>query len=588
MPQRYTTIAAAQCRQHQPFSPLADACSLLLRMWPCVPHLCGDLRLEPLEVLPEEIREFRGLLVVVFAALPGPVGVEETAVDSGHLEGHVEAEEGVLLRLGVIELAPYHGAYHLTGGVDIYAAADTVGSAGPAGVDQVAAGAVRLQPLGEHLGVGGRRQGKERGPEARGERRLDLGLHLGLRPGELGGVAREEVVGGLRRREGAYGGQHPEGVGGQKQDGGGVDAPAFGDRARYVLQRVGDAGVLRQHTVRVVYFARAPVDNHLLQHGPKADGVPDLGFLLGTQVYRLRVAASLEVEDPGVRPAVLVVADQIPLGAGREGRLASTREPEEERDVAFFAHIGRAVHREDVAFGRQHEVEYREDALLDLPGVGRAADEDHLALEVYPDEGLRLRSVLLGVGKKSWDRDHGPVGLERVELLLGGTPEELPGEEGLPGVFGYHVDVEAVTGVRSGVGVDDVDLLEVLDVGGRLVEEITEGVAREGLVARAPVHGLPCNVVLHDKAVLRGAAGPLARPDDQGPRTRDHTLTPPHRGLDQPGRRQILVHGPDVLYPKAFQRHLANRQIQSISLSPCLTRRAERMVRVFFLSPQGF
>src|SRR5215210_2195073 len=470
MPQRYTTIAAAQCRQHQPFSPLADACSLLLRMWPCVPHLCGDLRLEPLEVLPEEIREFRGLLVVVFAALPGPVGVEKIAVDSGHLDGHVEAEEGVLPRPGVIELAPYHGAYHLTGGVDIYATPDTVGAAGPAGVDQVAAGAVRLQPLGEHLGVGGRRQGKERGPEARGERRLDLGLHLGLRPGELGGVAREEVVGGLRRREGAYGGQHPEGVGGQKQDGGGVDAPAFGDRARYVLQRVGDAGVLRQHTVRVVYFARAPVHNHVFEHGPKADGVPDLGFLLGTQVYRLRVAAALEVEDPGVRPAVLVVADQIPLGVGREGRLARTREPEEERDIISFTHVGRAVHGEDVAFGRQHEVEYREDALLDLPRVGGAADQNDLALEVYTDEGLRLRGVLLGVRKESGDGYYGPVGLEGVELLLGGAPEELPGEQGLPGMLGNHMHVQAVAGVRAGVGVDHVDLLQVLDVGGSLLQ----------------------------------------------------------------------------------------------------------------------
>src|SRR5919112_2122336 len=181
--------------------------SLSRRMRPCVPHFCGDLRLEPLEVLPEEISELRGLLVVVFAALPGPTRIEEIPVDSGNLDGHVEAEERILLRLGVIELAPDHGAHHLAGGGDIYAATDAVGTAGPACVDQVATGAVGPQPLGEHLGVGSRRQGKERGPEARGERRLDLGLHLGLGPCQLGGVAREEVVGGLRRREGAYGGQ---------------------------------------------------------------------------------------------------------------------------------------------------------------------------------------------------------------------------------------------------------------------------------------------------------------------------------------------------------------------------------------------
>src|ERR671921_1917753 len=126
-------------------------------MRPCVPHFCGDLRLKPLEVLPEEVSELRGLLVVMFAALPGPAGAEEITVDSWHLDGHVEAEERVLPRLGVVELAPDYGAYHLSGGGDIYAATDAVGTAGPAGVDQVAAGAVRPQPLGEHLGVGRRR-----------------------------------------------------------------------------------------------------------------------------------------------------------------------------------------------------------------------------------------------------------------------------------------------------------------------------------------------------------------------------------------------------------------------------------------------
>ena len=96
-----------------------------------------------------------------------------------------------------------------------------------------------------------------------------------------------------------------------------MDARAFRDRARYVLQRVGDAGVLRQHAVGVVYLARAPVHHHVLQHGSEADGVPDLGFLLRGKVYRLRVAAAFEVEDPRVGPAVLVVPDQVPLGVGR-------------------------------------------------------------------------------------------------------------------------------------------------------------------------------------------------------------------------------------------------------------------------------
>src|ERR687883_545009 len=105
-------------------------------MRPCVPDLFRDLRLEPLEVLAEEISEFRGLLVVLLAALPGPAGVEQTAMHPGHLEGHVEAEERVFPGIRVIELPPDHGAHHLAGGGDVYAAPDPIGTAGPSGVYQ--------------------------------------------------------------------------------------------------------------------------------------------------------------------------------------------------------------------------------------------------------------------------------------------------------------------------------------------------------------------------------------------------------------------------------------------------------------------
>src|SRR5215216_8130840 len=115
------------------------------------------------------------------------------------------------------------------------------------------------------------------------------------------------------------------------------------------------------------------------------------------------------------------------------------------------------------------------------------------------------------------------------------------------------------TSRRSTWSIDHVDLLEVLDVGGCLVEERPEGVARESLVARTPVYGFLRNLVLDDKAVLRGASGPFACPDDQGSRTRYHALPPPDRGLDQARRRQVFVYGADVLHPEAFQRHLANR-----------------------------
>src|SRR5688572_20955599 len=113
-------------------------------MRPRVPDLFRYLRLEPLEVLPKEVGQLRGLPVVGFAILPGPAGVEEFAIDPGDLDWDVQAEERIFSRLGVVELAPDHGSHHLAGGGDVYAAPDTVGTARPSGVDQVAAGAVRL------------------------------------------------------------------------------------------------------------------------------------------------------------------------------------------------------------------------------------------------------------------------------------------------------------------------------------------------------------------------------------------------------------------------------------------------------------
>src|SRR5918994_1477866 len=139
-------------------------------VWSCLANLLGDLGLEPREVLAEEVGEFPGLLVVGVAVVPGPAWVKDAAIDSRHGDGHVEAEEGVLSGLGGVQLSPDHGADHLAGGVDVYTVTYAVWTTGPAGVYQVAAGAGRTQPLGEHLGVGGSRQWKEWGAEASGER----------------------------------------------------------------------------------------------------------------------------------------------------------------------------------------------------------------------------------------------------------------------------------------------------------------------------------------------------------------------------------------------------------------------------------
>jgi hypothetical protein len=93
------------------------------------------------------------------------------------------------------------------------------------------------------------------------------------------------------------------------------------------------------------------------------------GSASAERLIALRVAAALDVEDAGVAPAVLVVADQGPLRVGGERGLPGAGQPEEAwRRRRIFTLGGRAVHREDALL--RHEVVHDgEDALLHLPRV---------------------------------------------------------------------------------------------------------------------------------------------------------------------------------------------------------------------------
>ena len=60
------------------------------------------------------------------------------------------------------------------------------------------------------------------------------------------------------------------------------------------------------------------------------------------------VAAALKVEDAGIRPAVLIVANESAAGVPALSVVfAGSGEAEEEGHVAFLADVGRAVHGED-------------------------------------------------------------------------------------------------------------------------------------------------------------------------------------------------------------------------------------------------
>src|SRR5690606_15694056 len=126
-----------------------------------------------------------------------------------------------------------------------------------------------------------------------------------------------------------------------------------------------------------------------------AGGV-DLRLALAGEVDGLRVASPFEVEDAARAPAVLIIPDQVSFGVGGKRGLPGARQAEEDGDVAGLPQVGGAVHGEGLVPGEQ-VVHYREDGLLDLAGVARAADEDLGAGEVQDDEGAGAGAMAFGL-----------------------------------------------------------------------------------------------------------------------------------------------------------------------------------------------
>ena len=98
--------------------------------------------------------------------------------------------------------------------------------------------------LGEQVGVDAGVHGHERLTEASREGRLGF-LHADFGTRHLGGVAGDEVVGSLGRRQAGDGGKNPEGIAGQEDDVLRVAALGVSRSVVDEFNGVGTASVLR-------------------------------------------------------------------------------------------------------------------------------------------------------------------------------------------------------------------------------------------------------------------------------------------------------------------------------------------------------
>src|SRR5512133_2994257 len=435
---------------------------------------------ELLEVVPEHPGELTGLPVVGVMIAPRRAWIEERRVDARYLDGNLEAEERVLPVLDAVEISGERRAKQGPRGPDGHALALAEWAARPARVDEPDVDVwVLVQLLAEHVGVDRRRLEEERRAEAGREGRLRLcDADLGAR--QLRREAGQEVEDRLLTAEAGERWEDPEGVGGEEDDRARVARALFRKRVGDLFQLVSRARVLGLRVVVEVEDA-ALVDDHVLEHrspGPRRR--VDLRLRLLREPDHLGIAAALEVEDPVVAPAVLVVADQSAFGIGRQRGLAGPREPEEDRDTALVVDVRRAVHRND-AVERKPVVQEREDGLLDLARVEGAADQ-HLGLcRVEDDEGPAAGAVRRRIGLDGGRMEDERLELEVRELIVGRIDEERLREERMPGAVGDHAEREAVGRVGAREGVDDVQILP-LEVRDHLRAEAFELLGLEILV----------------------------------------------------------------------------------------------------------
>ena len=167
------------------------------------------------------------------------------------------------------------------------------------------------------------------------------------------------------------------------------------------------------------------------------------------------------------------------------------------------------MHGQHVLLGH-HVVHGGEHALLDLTGVLAAADDDHVGLVVDHDGGFAVHAVHLRVALEAGGHQHGVVRLAvSRQLLGGGADEQLMDEHILAGQLVHNAELLGVLLVCTGEAIKN-EHLAALQVRSNLALDGVELLAADGAVHLAPGDVVVYALGVHNKFVVRRAAGVLA------------------------------------------------------------------------------
>lgn len=418
-----------------------------------------------LEVLVEEDSKFGDLILEGSGGGPALLRVKELAGDTGAGSRHGQVEGSVVLVLSLGQLAAVDGIQNGTSVLERATLAASGGaSANPTGVQEPGVNLVLLNLLGQHVSVAHGVKSQEGLSEARREGSLGLSDTI-LSTSHLGGVTGDEVEHGLLRGELGNGRQDTAGITGEQNDVAGVVVADTGNLGVVdVLNRVGATGVLSKGGIIVVNNAGDGVENGVLKNGAEADGVENIGLLLGGETNALGVATTLNVEDTGVSPAVLVVTDQLALSISGQGGLASTRQTEEDGNITIRTLVGRGVKSKDVVLDGHLVVENGEDTLLHLTSVLGTKD-NHLLIGKVDGHGCgRGHTLSEAVGRERASIVDNIVGVEVLELLAAGANQHVAHEESVVGASADNANADLVAFVPAGVTIDNIDAVTGVQV----------------------------------------------------------------------------------------------------------------------------
>lgn len=297
------------------------------------------------EILTEELAQLDHFsLEAVGAGGPSLLRVEQVIRNIGACSRDLKVEDFVIL---IIDLSELTGVDSIEDGASILqgASSATLGKTGtdPTSVEQPGVGLVLLNLVGKHPGVLHGMEGQEGLGEAAGESSLRLSDTI-FGTCHLRGVAGDEMEHSLGTVELGNWRQDTASIASEENDvGGHVLGQARNLGVGNVLDRVCATGVLGQSNVVIVNFAGVGVENDVLQNGSVANGPVNIRLLLGRQTNGLCVAATLDVENTAITPAVLVVTNEGTVGVGRKSSLASAGQTEEEGDVTILTLVGGRV-----------------------------------------------------------------------------------------------------------------------------------------------------------------------------------------------------------------------------------------------------